>query len=135
MNIQEKEHQSMPCLNWIQYSKKVKFFYQKVSRYLSYFFSRNRHCRQYIRYVLISIVIWFLLWWTGLNDGAAALVLCSNRTVKLKHHIPLAKIISWAQTGIDPLVMVIIFLFVKVSRILFFCLGHSTNKNYSRSFT
>jgi hypothetical protein len=27
---------------------------------------------------------------------------------KLKHEIPLAKIISWAQTGIDPLVMVFI---------------------------
>ncbi|CAF0788297.1 unnamed protein product [Adineta steineri] len=42
---------------------------------------------------------------SGLNDGAAALVLCSHRTAKLKQQPPLAKIISWAQSGIDPLVM------------------------------
>jgi len=42
---------------------------------------------------------------SGLNDGAAALILCSNRTAKLKQQNPLAKIVSWAQTGIDPLVM------------------------------
>ncbi|CAF0980485.1 unnamed protein product [Rotaria sordida] len=42
---------------------------------------------------------------SGLNDGAAALILCSNRTAKIKQQIPLAKIVSWAQSGIDPLVM------------------------------
>ncbi|UJR23828.1 hypothetical protein I4U23_026804 [Adineta vaga] len=42
---------------------------------------------------------------SGLSDGAAAFVLCSYRTAILKQQIPLAKIISWAQTGIDPLVM------------------------------
>lgn len=46
----------------------------------------------------------------GINDGAAALVLCSNRTAKIKQQIPLAKIVSWAQSGIDPLVMVIVLL-------------------------
>ncbi|CAF3348135.1 unnamed protein product [Rotaria socialis] len=42
---------------------------------------------------------------SGINDGAAALILCSNRIAKKKQQIPLAKIVSWAQTGIDPLVM------------------------------
>lgn len=42
---------------------------------------------------------------SGINDGAAALVLCSNRTAKLKQQTPLAKIVSWAQSGIDPLLM------------------------------
>jgi acetyl-CoA acetyltransferase len=50
--------------------------------------------------------ILFLSYSIGLNDGAAALILCSNRIAQLKQQIPLAKIISWAQTGIDPLVMV-----------------------------
>ncbi|CAF0721109.1 unnamed protein product [Didymodactylos carnosus] len=42
---------------------------------------------------------------SGINDGAAALVLCSNRVAHLKQQTPLAKIISWAQVGIDPLIM------------------------------
>jgi acetyl-CoA C-acetyltransferase len=42
---------------------------------------------------------------SGLNDGAAAVVLCSNRTAKLKQQVPLAKIVSWAQSGVDPLLM------------------------------
>ena len=41
-----------------------------------------------------------------MSDGAAAFVLCSYRTAKLKQQSPLAKIVSWAQTGIDPLIMV-----------------------------
>ncbi|CAF4152581.1 unnamed protein product [Rotaria sp. Silwood2] len=40
-----------------------------------------------------------------LNDGAAAIILCSNRVAKLKQQIPLVRIVSWAQTGIDPLIM------------------------------
>ena len=43
---------------------------------------------------------------SGINDGAAALVLCSNRIAKLKQQVPLARVVSWAQTGLDPLVMV-----------------------------
>lgn len=43
---------------------------------------------------------------SGINDGAAALILSSNRIAKLKQQIPLARIVSWAQTGLDPLVMV-----------------------------
>ncbi|CAF0767709.1 unnamed protein product [Rotaria sordida] len=39
------------------------------------------------------------------NDGAAAVILCSNRIAKLKQQIPLARIVSWAQTGTDPLIM------------------------------
>ncbi|CAF2458485.1 unnamed protein product [Rotaria sp. Silwood2] len=41
----------------------------------------------------------------NLNDGAAAIILCSNRVAKLKQQIPLVRIVSWAQTGIDPLIM------------------------------
>lgn len=49
------------------------------------------------------LIVWFC---KGINDGAAALVLCSNRTAKLKQQTPLVKIVSWAQTGLDPLLMV-----------------------------
>jgi acetyl-CoA acetyltransferase len=42
----------------------------------------------------------------GVNDGAAALLLCSHRTALSKQQTPLARIVSWAQTGLDPLVMV-----------------------------
>ncbi|UJR25007.1 hypothetical protein I4U23_006368 [Adineta vaga] len=42
---------------------------------------------------------------SGINDGAAALVLCSNRTAKLKQLPPLARIVSYGQAGIDPLLM------------------------------
>lgn len=45
-------------------------------------------------------------------DGAAAMILCSSETAQLKYLIPLAKIISWAQTGIDPLIMVGLITFV-----------------------
>lgn len=44
-----------------------------------------------------------------MNDGAAALILCSSQIAESKYLIPLAKIISWAQTGVDPLVMVEFF--------------------------
>ena len=50
-----------------------------------------------------------------MGDGAAALILCSSEIAQLKYLIPLAKIISWAQTGIDPLVMVrLIWFFFRV---------------------
>ncbi|CAF1066480.1 unnamed protein product [Adineta steineri] len=42
---------------------------------------------------------------SGINDGAAALVLCSNRIAKSKQLVPLARIVSWGQSGIDPLMM------------------------------
>ena len=42
---------------------------------------------------------------SGLNDGAAALVLMSAKTAKEKNLKPLARIISWAQCGVDPSVM------------------------------
>ncbi|CAF3565488.1 unnamed protein product [Rotaria socialis] len=42
---------------------------------------------------------------SDLNDGAAAVVLCSSRIATLKQLMPLAKVIAWTQTGIDPLVM------------------------------
>ena len=41
-----------------------------------------------------------------MSDGAAALILSSQAVADSKSILPLAKIVSWAQTGIDPLVMV-----------------------------
>jgi len=42
---------------------------------------------------------------SGLNDGAAALVLMSARDAAAKGLKPLARIASWAQAGVDPKVM------------------------------
>ena len=42
---------------------------------------------------------------SGLNDGAAALTLMSSKTANERNLKPLAKIISWAQCGVDPAVM------------------------------
>lgn len=42
---------------------------------------------------------------TGINDGAAALVLMSSEEAQARHAPVLAKIVSWAQAGVDPAVM------------------------------
>ena len=42
---------------------------------------------------------------SGLNDGAAALLLMSGKTAKEKGLEPLVKIVSWAQCGVDPSIM------------------------------
>jgi len=42
---------------------------------------------------------------SGLNDGAAALTIMTAKTAKEKDLKPLAKIVSWAQCGVDPSVM------------------------------
>jgi acetyl-CoA C-acetyltransferase len=42
---------------------------------------------------------------SGLNDGAAALVLMSARDAAARGLTPLARIASWAQAGVDPKVM------------------------------
>jgi acetyl-CoA C-acetyltransferase len=42
---------------------------------------------------------------SGLNDGAAALVLMSARDASARGLTPLARIASWAQAGVDPKVM------------------------------
>jgi len=42
---------------------------------------------------------------SGLNDGAAALTLMTLKTAKDKNLKPLAKIVSWAQCGVDPSLM------------------------------
>ena len=42
---------------------------------------------------------------SGINDGAAALVLMSADEAKKRGIQPLAKIVSWATTGVDPKVM------------------------------
>ena len=42
---------------------------------------------------------------SGLNDGAAALTLMSSKTANERNLKPLAKIISWAQCGVDPTIM------------------------------
>ena len=42
---------------------------------------------------------------SGINDGAAALVLMSADEAKKRGIKPLAKIVSWATTGVDPAIM------------------------------
>ncbi len=42
---------------------------------------------------------------SGLNDGAAAVVLMTAETAKKKDLKPLARIVSWAQCGVDPSIM------------------------------
>jgi acetyl-CoA C-acetyltransferase len=42
---------------------------------------------------------------SGINDGAAALVLMSAEEAKRRGLTPLARIVSWAQAGVDPKVM------------------------------
>ncbi len=42
---------------------------------------------------------------SGINDGAAAVVLMSAEEAKLRKIEPLAKIVSWAQCGVEPSIM------------------------------
>ncbi|GLI21979.1 MULTISPECIES: acetyl-CoA C-acetyltransferase [Xanthobacter] len=42
---------------------------------------------------------------SGINDGAAAVVLMSAARAKAEGKTPLARIVSWAQAGVDPSVM------------------------------
>ena len=42
---------------------------------------------------------------SGLNDGAAALTLMTAKTAKDKNLKPMARIVSWAQCGVDPSIM------------------------------
>ena len=42
---------------------------------------------------------------SGLNDGAASIVLMNGELAKERSLIPLAKIVSWAQCGVDPSLM------------------------------
>jgi len=42
---------------------------------------------------------------SGINDGAAALVLMSAKDASARGLTPLARIASWAQAGVDPKVM------------------------------
>src|SRR5262249_16148011 len=42
---------------------------------------------------------------SGLNDGAAALVLMSSEDAKKRGLTPLARIVSWASAGVDPKIM------------------------------
>ncbi|WP_216831605.1 thiolase family protein [Alkalihalobacterium elongatum] len=42
---------------------------------------------------------------SGINDGAASLVLASEAAVKDRAQNPLAKIVSWGITGVDPSIM------------------------------
>ncbi|WP_341988267.1 acetyl-CoA C-acetyltransferase [Azorhizobium sp. AG788] len=42
---------------------------------------------------------------SGINDGAAAVVLMSAARAKAEGKTPLARIVSWAQAGVDPAVM------------------------------
>jgi acetyl-CoA C-acetyltransferase len=42
---------------------------------------------------------------SGINDGAAALVLMTAREAEKRGKKPLARIVSWAQAGVDPAIM------------------------------
>ncbi|WP_454915525.1 acetyl-CoA C-acetyltransferase [Xanthobacter sediminis] len=42
---------------------------------------------------------------SGINDGAAAVVLMSAAKAKAEGKTPLARIVSWAQAGVDPAIM------------------------------
>ena len=42
---------------------------------------------------------------SGINDGAAALVLMTNNEAKKRNLKPLARIVSWATCGVDPSLM------------------------------
>jgi acetyl-CoA C-acetyltransferase len=42
---------------------------------------------------------------SGINDGAAAVVLMSSQEAKKRKIEPLAKIVSWAQCGVEPSIM------------------------------
>ncbi len=42
---------------------------------------------------------------SGINDGAAALVLCSGEAVEKYGLKPMAKLVSWGQGGVDPKIM------------------------------
>jgi acetyl-CoA C-acetyltransferase len=42
---------------------------------------------------------------SGINDGAAALVLMKASEAKKRGQKPLARIVSWAQAGVDPAIM------------------------------
>lgn len=43
--------------------------------------------------------------YTGINDGAAATVLMSQSEAQRRGLHPMARIVSWAQTGLDPSIM------------------------------
>ena len=54
----------------------------------------------------IGIVIVTYIWYiSGINDGAAAVVVMNATVAKEKNLTPLAKIVSWAQVGVDPAIM------------------------------
>src|SRR5207248_5758722 len=42
---------------------------------------------------------------SGINDGAAAVVLMTASEAKKRGKTPLARIVSWAQAGVDPAIM------------------------------
>ncbi|PVD28316.1 hypothetical protein C0Q70_10903 [Pomacea canaliculata] len=42
---------------------------------------------------------------SGINDGAAAVVLMSGTVVKSRGINPIARLVSWAQAGVDPTIM------------------------------
>lgn len=42
---------------------------------------------------------------SGINDGAAAIVVASQTEVKRREATPLAEVVAWAQAGVDPAIM------------------------------
>ena len=46
-----------------------------------------------------------MVFFKGINDGAATCVLMSAEQAKKRNMKPLARIVSWGQAGVDPAVM------------------------------
>lgn len=42
---------------------------------------------------------------SGVNDGAAALVVASQTEVERREATPLAEVVAWAHAGVDPAIM------------------------------
>ena len=66
-----------------------------------YIFLLKFHFVGYIT-TITNKYIWLI---SGINDGAAAVVVMNATVAKEKRLTPLAKIVSWAQVGVDPAIM------------------------------
>lgn len=51
---------------------------------------------------LISLILGAFL---GINDGAAAIILMSKTEADKRGLTPLARVVAWAQAGVDPSIM------------------------------
>lgn len=54
----------------------------------------------------INLHVWLKdFFYLGLNDGAAAVLLMKSSEAKQRGLSPMCRIVSWAQTGVDPEIM------------------------------